>query len=84
MGNLLIEEKNIVVPGEEIADGMDFLPSSGTYRDNEKIVANKLGILSVNKRVIKVIPLTGVYIPKNDDLIVGKVTEVGFSGWTEI
>lgn len=82
MSELLIEEKNIVVPGEEIAKGMDFLPSSGTFRDNESIIANRLGILSVNNRVIKVIPLNGVYIPEVDDIVIGTVTDIGFAGWT--
>jgi exosome complex component RRP4 len=82
MGNLLVNEKQIVIPGEEIATGMDFLPSFGTYRDGESIIASRLGILSVRNRVTKVIALNGVYMPQMDDLIIGVVKDVGFSGWT--
>jgi len=82
MGNLLANEKSIVIPGEEIANGMDFLPSFGTYRDGESIIANRLGLLSVRNRVIKVIALNGVYMPQIEDLIIGIVKEVGFAGWT--
>ena len=82
MSNLLVNEKNIVIPGEEIATGMDFLPSFGTYRVGESIIANRLGILSVRNRVTKVIALNGVYMPQIDDLIIGVVKDVGFSGWT--
>lgn len=82
MGNLLVNEKQIVIPGEEIATGMDFLPSFGTYRDGESIIANRLGILSVRNRVTKVIALNGVYMPQHDDLVIGVVKDVGFSGWT--
>jgi exosome complex component RRP4 len=82
MSKLLVEEKNIVVPGEEIATGMDFLPSSGTFRDKESIIANRLGILSVKNRVIKVIALNGTYIPERDDIVIGTVTDIGFAGWT--
>ena len=39
MTKLLINEREIVVPGEELAEGMDFLPSHGTYRDKDKIVS---------------------------------------------
>ncbi|HDQ59919.1 MAG TPA: RNA-binding protein [Candidatus Woesearchaeota archaeon] len=82
MGNILIEEKSIVVPGEELAEGMDFLPSSGCFREGEKIFANKLGILNVQNRVLRVVPLSGHYIPMNGDLVVGRITEAGFSGWS--
>lgn len=82
MGELLVEEKKIVIPGEEVANGMDFLPSTGTFRDGENIVANRLGIVSVSNHVIKVIALNGVYLPERDDTVIGKVTDVGFSGWT--
>ena len=82
MTKLLINEREIVVPGEELAEGMDFLPSHGTYRDKDKIVSSKLGIVSVNKNIIKVIPLTGRYMPKIDDIVIGRVIEIGFYGWS--
>jgi len=81
MGNLLIEERKIVIPGEEIASGMDFLPSSGTFRDGEKILASKLGLVEVRNRVVRVIPLKGVYSPVRGDLLIGVIADVGFSGW---
>jgi len=82
MGNLLVEEKKIVIPGEEIADGMDFLPSVGTFREGEKIFANRLGVVSVYNRVIKVIPLAGKYRPVQGDIVIGMIMDVGFSGWS--
>ncbi len=82
MTKLLIQEKEIVVPGEELAEGLDYLPSMGTYRDKEKIVSNKLGVVSVNKNIIKVIPLTGRYMPRIDDTVIGRVVEIGFYGWS--
>ena len=81
MSELLIKEKDIVIPGEEIAKGMDFLPSHGTFREGESIYANKLGLAEVRKHVIKVIPLKGKYMPQRGDTIVGVVTYIGFSGW---
>ncbi|MEK6835304.1 MAG: exosome complex RNA-binding protein Rrp4 [Nanoarchaeota archaeon] len=82
MTKLLVKEHEIVVPGQELAEGMDFLPSIGTYRDQDNIVSSKLGIISVNKNIIKVIPLTGRYIPKIDDVVIGRVVEIGFYGWS--
>lgn len=81
MGKLMLKEKSIVVPGEEIAEGMDYLPGFGTYRDKDKILANKLGLLSVEGRAIRVIPLSGQYMPKKGDVIIVKVEDITLFGW---
>ena len=78
---LLVKQREIVVPGQILAEGMDFLPSDGAYRDKNEIIANKLGLVSIEGRVIKVISLTGAYIPKENDIVIGKVIDMGFSGW---
>ncbi len=81
MGNLLIAEREIVVPGQELAEGMDYLPGNEVIREGEKLIATRLGIASVSGRLVKIVPLTGTYLPKRGDLVIGKVVNVGFSGW---
>lgn len=81
MSKLLIKEKEIVVPGESLAEGMDYLPGSGTYRLEEKIIAKKLGLVNINGRAIKLIPLSGRYLPKFGDKIICKVTDITMNGW---
>lgn len=81
MSKLLVEEREIVVPGQELAEGMDFLPGDETYRDKDKIVALKVGMINVVGRLIKLVALAGPYIPKRGDLIIGKITNVGIGGW---
>ncbi|USN45681.1 MAG: RNA-binding protein [Candidatus Woesearchaeota archaeon] len=81
MSKLLVNERAIVVPGELIAEGMDFLPSTGTYRANDHIIANRLGLLQVSGKVVKTVPLSGVYQPKKNDVVIGKVIDVLISGW---
>ena len=81
MGNLLIKDKQVVVPGEELANGMDYLPGSGTYRDNDTIISTRLGLVNVDGRAIKIIPLSGEYLPKKNDTIIGKVIDVTLNGW---
>ncbi len=76
-----VKHKDIAVPGQLLAEGMDVLPSSGTFRKGDKVLACKYGLVEIRDRVIKVIPLSGVYIPNKGDMIIGKVTEVGFAGW---
>jgi len=81
MGDTLVENKKIVVPGEELAAGMDFLPSFGTYRDKDKIVASRLGLVNIDGKIIRIIPLTGKYNPRKGDTIIGRVEDVSYSGW---
>jgi len=81
MAKLLIQDKSVVVPGEELAEGMDHLPGFGTYRKDDHILASRLGIVTIDGRALKIIPLTGSYIPKKNDVIIGKVIDVTMSGW---
>lgn len=81
MGELVVDEKQVVVPGELLAKGMDFLPNIGTYRKGENIHASRLGLVRVDGKVIKIIPLSGRYLPKPGDTIIAKVTDVTMSGW---
>ncbi len=81
MGKLLVTEKEIVVPGQIVAEGMDFLPSFGTYRLNDNILADRLGLVSIDGKVVKTIPLSGRYLPKRNDVVIGKVIDILVSGW---
>ena len=78
---LLVKDKSVVVPGEELAAGMDYLPTSGTYRDGDKIVASRLGLVHVDGRLVRIIPLSGKYLPKRGDVIVAKVIDITLNGW---
>jgi exosome complex component RRP4 len=82
MEKLYVNDRDIVVPGEQLADGIEYLPAGKAFRDGEKILACTIGIVSVKGRVVKVIPLAGRYMPKRGDVVIGKVTNIGHSGWT--
>lgn len=82
MSNLIVKNKDIVVPGEELATGMDYLPSSGAYRDGDFILSSQLGVVATDGRLVKVIPLSGRYLPKIGDTVIGQVTGINFGGWT--
>ena len=81
MSKIILQDKSIAVPGETLAIGMDILPGNGTYREGENIVANRLGLTTIDGRTIKLIPLSGRYAPKTGDTIICKVIDVGFNGW---
>ncbi len=79
--SLLIEEKQFVIPGEVLAEGIDYLPANGTYREEDKIYSAQLGMVNVSGRLIKVISLSGRYVPKVGDTVIGKIANIGFNGW---
>jgi exosome complex component RRP4 len=81
MGKLIAQERSVVLPGEILAEGMDYLPAQWTYRSGDIIRAGRLGLLAVDGRALKIIPLSGCYTPKKNDVIIGKVIDVAMSGW---
>ncbi len=81
MSTLKVEDRTVVVPGETLAEGLEYLPSYGTYREGDKIYANKVGLVNIDGKVIRLIPLSGTYSPKRGDNVIGKVTEILMSGW---
>ena len=70
MGKLLVKNKDLVVPGEVLVEGMDYLPSTGLFREGERIIANTIGLVSIDNRLVKLIPLTGFYMPKKNDVVI--------------
>ncbi len=74
-------ERKIVVPGETIITGEDYLPGNGTKREDEDIVANKFGLVDISDRLVKVIPLSGRYIPRRGNTIIGQVVDYNMKGW---
>ena len=73
-------DRVLVLPGEEI-DSHGLKPGPGTYRVQGKDYASVLGLLSARPPVVRVIPLSGRYIPKAGDTVVGTVTDVQGTFW---
>ncbi len=78
---LIAADHGIVVPGETLATGMSYLPSMGTYRHGDAIICSRLGILKVEGKVLRIIPVSGVYYPKIGDVIIGPVIDILLNGW---
>jgi exosome complex component RRP4 len=81
MSELKVKDRDVVVPGEVLAVGMEFLPSYGTYRSGEEIRAGKLGLMRIDGKVLKIIPVAGRYHPKVNDVVIGQVSDILISGW---
>ena len=81
MSTILINERDIVIPGEALAEGIDYLPGDNTYREDDKIYSKVLGLASIQGRVLKITALTGPYVPKIGDKIIGRIYDITMSGW---
>lgn len=81
MSELKVKDRDIVAPGEELAVGMDFIPAKGAYRLGESIYAQELGLVQIDGRAIKLVPVSGAYVPKVDDTIIVKIIDITMSGW---
>lgn len=74
-------ERQIVVPGDLIQLPPRTKAGPGTYTVQGNVYACRMGIVAERQGQVGVIPLSGVYMPRGGDLIIGIVTEVGPSNW---
>ena len=79
---LYIKDKDIVVPGQVLAEGMSYIPSGKAVRNGEAITSTVVGKISNKGHVVKVVPLFEKYAPKLGDKIIGKVVSMNNYGWT--
>ncbi len=77
----IVEKKKLVVPGEELA-GSDYLPGENTYKTDGKIFASRVGLVDFSGNRVYVVPLKGAYMPLAEDPVIGRISDIGMSGWT--
>lgn len=72
-------EREIVIPGDMLGEDPK-LAGAGTYVRGGKVYSANYGLVD-RRSNIKVIPLSGRYIPARSDLVIGKVVDMTFSNW---
>ena len=75
------ETRELVLPSQLIGDAKKLKQGTGTFVEDGKIYAERLGILNVKDGVVTITPLRGKYEPKAGDVVVGIVIEVGAAVW---
>lgn len=71
--------RDIVVPGEEIT--LEGKPGRGVFVENGKMYSAYLGIVEARAGYVNVIPLSGCYIPKKGDKVIGKIVDLAPMNW---
>jgi len=80
-GEALESNRRIVVPGEVIVTGEDYLPGDGTRREGDNILASKFGLAEEAGRVVRLIPIFGAFVPRRNNVIIGRVADITHAGW---
>jgi len=73
-------KRKYVIPGDVITTG-PFRPEQNVILEGEKIISTTIGISEIYEDTVRVITLTGKYIPKIDDLVIGKVNSHTSLSW---
>lgn len=79
--SILFERRQLVTPGELLAEG-DYISGDNVYRDGDKLYATRIGLADKSEKTVFVVAIKGCFIPLPGDFVVGKVVDVGLSGWT--
>lgn len=74
------DRRKRVIPGDVITTG-SYRADQNTVLDGRLIVATAVGVSEIVDDTVRVIPLTGKYMPRIDDMVVGKVTSHTSLAW---
>ena len=77
------EFRKYVLPGDVIVENNPHLkPSMNVMKIDDRIHATRVGIAEVSQNTVKVIPLSGIYIPRVGDFVIGKIIDYSSLAWT--
>ena len=74
------EKDRHVIPGEVITTG-SYRSEQNTFAEGEKIISSIIGLSDIRDGSVRVIPLTGGYLPEDDDLVIGKIVSHSAMSW---
>ena len=75
-----MSENQFVLPGDVIVTG-DYRPEQNVILEGNKLVSTAIGFSEIKDDLVTVTPLTGLYTPKTDDLVIGKIVSHNALSW---
>ena len=75
-----MSQNQFVIPGDIITVD-DCRPGQNVILDDDRVVSTAIGFYEIEDNQVNVIPLNGLYNPKIDDLIIGKVVSHSALSW---
>jgi len=75
-----MSENQFVLPGDVIVTG-DYRPEQNVILEGNKLMSTATGFSEIKDDLVTVTPLTGLYTPKTDDLVIGKIVSHNALSW---
>jgi len=75
-----MSQDQFVLPGDTIVTG-DYRPEQNVVLDGDRLVSTAIGFSEIKDDLVTVTPLTGLYTPKTDDLVIGKIVSHNALSW---
>ena len=76
----MADRRKYVIPGDIVTSG-PFRPEQNVILEGNNIISTAVGISEIYDDSVKVISLTGKYLPKINDLVIGKVVSHTSLSW---
>lgn len=73
-------KRKYVIPGELVVEG-HYRPGANVYGYQNKFYSTRVGLAEIGKGEVRVIPLSGSYIPRVEDFVIGKITNCSAFAW---
>jgi exosome complex component RRP4 len=73
-------ERKQVIPGDVIARG-NYRYGAYVEKRGDEFVALRVGLAEVGREEVKLNPMTGPYMPRSEDEVIGKVVDMNGFGW---
>ena len=75
-----MSQDQFVIPGDIIiAD--DCRPGQNVILEGNRVMSTAIGFSEIEDNLVNVTPLTGLYTPKTDDLVIGKIISHNALSW---
>ena len=75
-----MSESQFVLPGDVIVTG-DYRPEQNVILEGNRLMSTATGFSEIKDDLVTVTPLTGLYTPKTDDLVIGKIVSHNALSW---
>ena len=75
-----MSQNQFVMPGDIIVTG-DYRPEQNVILEGNRLISTATGFSEIKDDLVTVTPLTGLYTPKTDDLVIGKIISHNALSW---
>ena len=75
-----MSENQFVLPGDVIVTG-DYRPEQNVILEGNRLMSTAIGFSEIKDNLVTVTSLAGLYTPKTDDLVIGKIVSHNALSW---